>query len=59
MTSKAEKVAKILHNEIVVFQTPGFTPFWDGQPVSYHQEAMNAPIVQHILAALEEDDYDL
>ncbi len=59
MVSKAEKNAKIIHNEVVVFYTPGFTPFWEHQPVSYHQEAMQSPIVQHILAALEEDDYDL
>lgn len=59
MVSKAEKIAKIIHNEVVVHQTPGFTPFWDHQPVSYHQEAMRAPIVLQILAAIEEDDYDL
>lgn len=59
MVSKAEKIAKILHNEVVVHQTPGFTPYWDGQPMSYHQEAMQSPIVLAILRAVEEEDYDL
>ena len=56
MSTRAERIAKIIHNHVVVHQTPGFTPFWDGQPESYRQEAVNAPIVREILAAIGEAD---
>ena len=56
MPTRAERVAKVIHDEIVVHQTPGFTPFWEHQPESYHREAVKSDIVIKLLAAMASED---
>lgn len=56
LPTKAERVAKIVHNEVVVHTTPGFTPFWDHQPESYRAEAVQSDLVLKLIAAMVDDD---
>lgn len=58
-TERAERVAQILHDEVIAPQTPGLTALWMGQPVSYRLEAMRSPIVLQILAVFDDPGYSL
>ncbi|QWY83894.1 hypothetical protein SEA_A3WALLY_44 [Microbacterium phage A3Wally] len=56
MPTKAERVAKIVHDEVVAPTTPGFTPFWEHQPESYRREAVKSELVLKLIAAMVDDD---
>jgi hypothetical protein len=56
MSTRRERIAQIIHDEVVVHQTPGLTPFWIHQPESYRRQAVNAPIVNKIIEAIGESD---
>lgn len=56
MSTRRERIAQIIHDEVVVYQTPGMTPFWIHQPESYRRQAVNAPIVNKIIEAIGESD---
>lgn len=54
MTSKAERVAQIIHDEIVSLRVGAFV--WDQQPESYRQTVANSGTVARIIAAAEAED---
>lgn len=56
MSTRAERVAQVVHDEIVVQTTPGYTTFWEHQPESYRAEAVKSDIVIKLLAAMAAED---